>query len=86
MRIEAGTDDTRRPAPDVDTCVDTDADTVVDTFVGTSRRRGDERRRRATATTTVRIPVRIEAGTDDTTARRPALAVRAGGWDRGGDG
>ena len=33
----------------------------------------------ATATTTVGIPVRIEAGTDDTTARRPALVVRAGG-------
>ena len=45
----------------------------------------DERRRAAaTATTTVGIPVRIEAGTDDTTTRRPALVVRAGGWDRAG--
>ena len=29
----------------------------------------------------VRIAVRIEAGADDTTARRPALVVRAGGCE-----
>ena len=58
----------------------------IQLWIHLSGPRGDERRRRATATTTVRIPARIEAGTDDTTARRPALVVRAGGWDRGGDG
>ena len=32
----------------------------------------------------VRIAVRIEAGADDTTARRPALVVTAGGEDSRG--
>ena len=84
VRIEAGTDDTRRPAlcgyffmdTDVDTCVDAD----VDTFVETSRRRGGERRRRANderrraaTTTSRRRRRRQDRGGDDTTARRPAL-------------
>ena len=34
---------------------------------------------RITVRIPVRIAVRIEAGADDTTARRPALVVRAGG-------
>ena len=40
---------------------------------------GGEVGARITVRILVRIAVRIEAGADDTTARRPALVVRAGG-------